>query len=1325
MVRSVFGLSFALAAFSSISAPLILLPDQATKAEVFAAEELRHHLDVALGCASAVAKEGELPREGAPRFFLGDTQSAKRIGLDYGALKPEERILKGVGDDVYLLGGPDLGVTESWPSVCLHSGGTLYAVYEYLEKYLKVKWLWPGKSGEVIPRCDSLPRLNGVERRGIEPFEQRWMSGDFDRPKEDAADYDEYIHNRRLWLTRNRCGIRHRYNMGHAFTKWWDRFRQTDRDMFALLPNGTRVGLKGVDDASFGHGRTLCVSNPKVHVQCVKDWLKGDANRWQDKIGDYHEPCLNLCENDGPGCCVCPNCRAWDQRDPLFEEHPYWKTGSKLEIGPYGAGAWLASAGWGGGDGKLAGPEPPHVTDRYVKFWAAVLEEAHKVKPDAIAVSYAYSNYRKPPVETRVHPDSVVVYVPSSYFPYRDDQQRTFRENWLGWRRAGAMRMGYRPNYMNAGADMPFNDARMYAADVSFAATNGAVIIEQDSIRGQWSAQAVRNYVMMRVIRAPELSYEQMEDEFVEAFGAAKEDIREYCRLQEEPGRGIGGERWNELCHLRKNRFGNPGGDHLTFSTVVADVWTDEWFDRATKVLKRAVSKVSGIERERVIFLAKGLKEARLKRAAVAARNAGDATGEESARKNLYEFRGRIRNDGVYNRFAISLEELRAFGWTEPADWPFVTLRVNKTYDVCRDFLDEAFAAQRRHPGLVNEIWFSNAVSPYDTPTNQAAVAARGNLPARNICRELGVQFSFQQQFTLGHSADNLRHAEFPASMWAVDADGQVRTGFVCATSPEGRDFIRRKNEAVLKVLQPDAFWPDDDIRQDKAYCWKGSLCFCDRCLGLFGKRMERTFTREELVKVLLTGVSGQEAGDVRRAWTLFQSEVLAGLAEALRDARDAAAPKCRLGLQTALAAHTWDGPYVRRILETLSGKNHESVGLRPGHLYYRDAEPRKILEKFMDVARETARSSRLDFVGRMCYENEMCPHVAALKNPVGYMHECAMGLAAGCDSLSLYYTPDENEEPPVVNRRWFETLAAYRPYFQMIVDAFSGTQLGGVALYHGEGFYDTADWGERGTGWAPGRSHADACESLLLQNGVPVGVRDGLPEAYLLNRRAVATLRASDLERLLSRPLLMDYAAFKAFKARFPDSELSGAVTTVDRETWKSDPDAMRVKPYREYFGGKRATGVAGIYRTASGQVRGLSSVNRVEGDYGTCVVTLTGGVKVALVQDVDNLGAWDDTWSCYRRACVLDALDEIVPGGLSARLLTPGYAVVCVTRRQQDGSAAGAFLMNLGAGPAEDLVVELRTPSGRRRITVPRLAAYETALITEDGCFKGDELT
>ena len=38
------------------------------------------------------------------------------------------------------------------------------------------------------------------------------------------------------------------------------------------------------------------------------------------------------------------------------------------------------------------------LSDRYAKFWKAVADEAVKIRPDVKVTSYAYDNYRKPPI---------------------------------------------------------------------------------------------------------------------------------------------------------------------------------------------------------------------------------------------------------------------------------------------------------------------------------------------------------------------------------------------------------------------------------------------------------------------------------------------------------------------------------------------------------------------------------------------------------------------------------------------------------------------------------------------------------------------------------------------------------------------------------------------------------------------------------------------------------------------------------------------------------------------------------------------------------------
>src|SRR5262249_9209757 len=77
--------------------------------------------------------------------------ASPRILVGAGVCPPELR--SRIDGDGYLI--------ESLPdgSLVLAGGGrdgTSFAVYRFLERALGIRWLWPGESGEVVPRSSSL-----------------------------------------------------------------------------------------------------------------------------------------------------------------------------------------------------------------------------------------------------------------------------------------------------------------------------------------------------------------------------------------------------------------------------------------------------------------------------------------------------------------------------------------------------------------------------------------------------------------------------------------------------------------------------------------------------------------------------------------------------------------------------------------------------------------------------------------------------------------------------------------------------------------------------------------------------------------------------------------------------------------------------------------------------------------------------------------------------------------------------------------------------------------------------------------------------------------
>lgn len=660
----------------------IVLPAEPSRRETFAAAELKHHLAKAQDGEIGIAREGETPPSVMRCLFVGHTVAAKRAGLDDDSWKDEEHLVAGVGGNLYFIGG-DRDMTKGGEPIGSTSGkvccGTLYAVYDFLEREMGVAWIWPGEVGEFVPRRE-VPMCEGLRRRGREPLELRKFGGEPDTEKipaggsmygwADIANARRDVEARRLWLIRHRIGARRKFNGSHAFTDWWKRYGKDHPEYFNLLTNGRREPLAGDED---GRNVTLCVSNLDLHRRIVANWLKSGASRTQP----YYTACVNACENDTPGMCTCAKCRAWDAEDPRFSENPYWRGDKDYPLKKEGRFVQLADVQWGETASMKVLTSQPQLSDRYLKFYNAVLAEARRFRPEAEVYGYAYANYMSAPKETRVSEGVIISFVPRMFFPYTQSESDYFRRQWMGWRSAGARQMIYRPNYMLAGANLPYNTAPQIAADIAFAATNGMMAINQDSLIGAWSAHAIQNYTLTRLMREPTAGYEKALGEFAEAFGPAAQEIREYCAHLARVGEGLSVEDWQELGHRNRGARGLVGGGFKNFVLVAADVYSEEWFAKAGEILDRAEVKTrkadsprSGntpscreMSSRRVDFLKKGLEDARLTYLTRVAQKSGNKDAFAAAMKRMDDYRASVEADGVCSYYWTATREMSGAGW--------------------------------------------------------------------------------------------------------------------------------------------------------------------------------------------------------------------------------------------------------------------------------------------------------------------------------------------------------------------------------------------------------------------------------------------------------------------------------------------------------------------------------------------------------------------------------------------------------------------------------------------------------------------------------------
>ena len=442
-------------------------------------------------------------------------------------------------------------------------------------------------------------------------------------------------------------------------------------------------------------------------------------------------------------------------------------------------------------------------------------------------------------------------------------------------------------------------------------------------------------------------------------------------------------------------------------------------------------------------------------------------------------------------------------------NWPFVVIRHTSAINNSPETFGRLIDCHRRHRGASDEFWFSagGRGTPAAVARDCAAFAR-----FRPLCDEMGIALSYQQGLTLGHreahdGKPKPDEQKFPDDAWQVDQNGR-KIHILCPRSPAVIEYERVFAKAVIGAANPASYWLDDDLRL--GIC-KPNGCFCDRCLAAFNAKTGGQWTRETLTAKLFSKAAREP---VRAAWCAFNAESLAVYAAAVRQATDELKSPCRLAYQSVWADMTYTASSYRPLLEALAGKERKPVGIRPGAGFYTEAEPRGMVKKCLSVAREAERCRRYgDLVASICYEQETCPRHVLHKSPGAIMTECALALASGCDSLSLYWYSHSAPEPVEEYDRFLKTLAEARPYFERLAASTRRTHLGGVARFVGSVALETADFDLR-----------DPADFDLACAGIPVTVMEADAKVWYVTEKSCREMTDAD-KATLAKGAVVDVA--------------------------------------------------------------------------------------------------------------------------------------------------------------------------------------------------------
>ena len=600
------------------AAAVVVIPDNAVPSVEFAARELVYHVRQSADVELPIVKESAAASNKAHKIYLGATKAAGK--LDTAKLNRNGFYIKSLNDSEMVIVGRD--VKSHWKNDSAEAG-TRMGVSHLLDTQLGVRWIFPGKLGEIIPKKSEivLPKLDITF---IQPLESSRHSKAFIAFTgwKNKAHYADFHESEVVFQHRHGFSWEIPTRNQHSMGKYHERFFKTTPQMFNMLPDGTRRS-----DTLYFRGRpdlvSMCVSSPELADVIINDWKARRSAK---------EPNVFVGENDSAGKCVCDKCLAWDgigndQARRAAAEKAY-KAGKR---------DWYKALG--------------NVSGRYAKLYQIVYERAVKIDPNVKVIGLAYTNYQDGPPDTpdyKLNKNVIICFTNDLMYPWTAEKIERTKKAWNVWSKTGAS-MAFRPNFMLDGHNMPINLARKYHALHWFLRDNGMISTYFDSNTGQYGANGLGMYIVARMTMRPDLSFEAIQNEYCGAFGAAADEIKKYFEYWEKVSDSAATVKAHESAVLET--FGADLGGYAQFFMIAPRIYTPEVFKQGFAILDRASKLVApgSVESKRVDYLRKALKHAELTVQAELAYESGDKKKLAAAVKVLDDYRASIEADKVSN----------------------------------------------------------------------------------------------------------------------------------------------------------------------------------------------------------------------------------------------------------------------------------------------------------------------------------------------------------------------------------------------------------------------------------------------------------------------------------------------------------------------------------------------------------------------------------------------------------------------------------------------------------------------------------------------------
>ncbi len=377
------------------NATIVLAENPRAPAQV-AAFELQHYLKKISGAELPIVREPAAVE--GNRILVGEGEATRKLGFKQEDLGEQEYVVKTLPDVLMLMGyDSDIHSEVDYASyMSIYEAvtdkiATCYAVHDFLERTLGVRWYYPNEEiGEIIPDLPSVAVKDlDLRRRPDAAIRQNYplfsntevlTFTDWDRPETFQTTWVNSRTSLLYWVRLKYWGGM-RYNANHSFHGYDKALGESHPEWFSTK-NYDRMKQLG-----YQYSVQHCFSSTSFLDQVVeiaRDYFDGKPEPFPSA---YHAASGNffpVVPNDNQNMCGCSTCV------PLYRND-------------VGLGGDASHYVWG--------------------FVNQVAREVHKTHPDAMVSGIAYFNYTLPPTGLVFEPNVSVTFC-KFYQGYHDPAYR-------------------------------------------------------------------------------------------------------------------------------------------------------------------------------------------------------------------------------------------------------------------------------------------------------------------------------------------------------------------------------------------------------------------------------------------------------------------------------------------------------------------------------------------------------------------------------------------------------------------------------------------------------------------------------------------------------------------------------------------------------------------------------------------------------------------------------------------------------------------------------------------------------------------------------------